>query len=255
MTNDKCEFQKMVHDFHLGIGQEYNQELRIKLIQEEAEEFIDAVTDRDVIEAIDALCDILYVVYGTADVLDIALDTSEAPKTKLGSKIDWALISSELRDFTSCVGGVVTEIRADHKALAVKNSLEELANGCWKAGAAALGVDLRPFLMEVHRTNMHKLTGPKREDGKQLKPPGWKPPRIGAMYDRLQQGRTPQCNDNCEAKQIKHSRRLSDLYYQKFLQTHPDGGFSCMYCGGLIVEIMDESPDLYHLKSDAKNDV
>jgi predicted HAD superfamily Cof-like phosphohydrolase len=37
-------------------------------------------------------------------------------------------------------------------------------------------VDLAPHFEEVHRANMTKLAGPKREDGKQLKPEGWQPP-------------------------------------------------------------------------------
>ena len=47
--------------------------------------------------------------------------------------------------------------------------------------AVALGVDLEPFFKEVHRTNMAKQGGPRREDGKQLKPPGWQPPRLAEL--------------------------------------------------------------------------
>lgn len=230
MMNNKCEFQDMVHDFHIGIGQKFNAELRISLIQEEAGEFIDAVNDKDVIEAIDALCDLLYVTYGTADSLDFVLDTTKglaAVKEKC-IDVNWSKLSSELRDFTSCVGDVVTEIRTDNKSQAVKTRLEDLANGCWKAGALALGVDLRPFFLEVHRTNMHKLTGPKREDGKQLKPEGWKPPRIRAMYDRLQQGNDPHCDESCNKKHLG----CPSIYR---LAPHPDGGYSCVDCGGLEV--------------------
>ena len=37
----------------------------------------------------------------------------------------------------------------------------------------ALGVDADLAFAEVHRANMHKTTGPRRADGKQLKPEGW----------------------------------------------------------------------------------
>jgi predicted HAD superfamily Cof-like phosphohydrolase len=40
------------------------------------------------------------------------------------------------------------------------------------------GVDGAGVLEEVHRANMAKLGGPKRADGKQMKPPGWQPPDI-----------------------------------------------------------------------------
>lgn len=48
------------------------------------------------------------------------------------------------------------------------------------------GVDLAPFFEEVHRSNMTKVGGPKRHDGKQLKPEGWEPPEIGrVLRDQL----------------------------------------------------------------------
>ena len=43
------------------------------------------------------------------------------------------------------------------------------------------GVDLEPFMEEVHRTNMAKVGGPVRADGKKLKPEGWTPPNIGGI--------------------------------------------------------------------------
>lgn len=40
----------------------------------------------------------------------------------------------------------------------------------------AMGIDGEAIFEIVHEANMQKLTGPVREDGKQLKPPGWQPP-------------------------------------------------------------------------------
>lgn len=40
------------------------------------------------------------------------------------------------------------------------------------------GVDGGPIADEIHRANISKVGGPIREDGKQLKPPGWTPPDI-----------------------------------------------------------------------------
>lgn len=46
-----------------------------------------------------------------------------------------------------------------------------------------MGIDLEPFWEEVHRTNMRKAPGQlTREDGKGLKPPGWIPPDLKAIY-------------------------------------------------------------------------
>ena len=43
------------------------------------------------------------------------------------------------------------------------------------------GIDLDPHFTEVQRANMMKLLGPKRADGKQLKPEGWQPPDHAAV--------------------------------------------------------------------------
>lgn len=52
------------------------------------------------------------------------------------------------------------------------------------AGAAAtMGVDLDPLFREVHRSNMAKVGGEVRADGKRLKPPGWTPPDIAGVLD------------------------------------------------------------------------
>ena len=49
-------------------------------------------------------------------------------------------------------------------------------------GAAAnYGIDPNPLWDEVHRTNMLKVGGETRADGKILKPEGWTPPRIAEL--------------------------------------------------------------------------
>lgn len=49
----------------------------------------------------------------------------------------------------------------------------------------ALGVDADAAFDEVHRANMHKVSGPKRADGKQLKPEGWQPADVAGLLERL----------------------------------------------------------------------
>lgn len=51
--------------------------------------------------------------------------------------------------------------------------------------AVEAGINLNPFFREVHRSNMLKIGGPVRADGKALKPEGWEPPRIDLILDRL----------------------------------------------------------------------
>ena len=122
--------QDMVAEFHRATGATIGDTpairddlLRIKLIHEEMQEFAEALgywpnefgdgyvykVTPDLVKAIDALADLLYVVYGAA---------------------------------------------------------------------VTFGIDLDPFLAEVHRSNMTKIGGPVREDGKRLKPDTYEPPNL-----------------------------------------------------------------------------
>ena len=46
-----------------------------------------------------------------------------------------------------------------------------------------LGLDADAIFAEVHRANLTKTTGPKRADGKQLKPEGWQPADVRAVIE------------------------------------------------------------------------
>lgn len=105
--------------FHKAVGQpigekpsfppQHRTEFRLRFLREELDELETAIDDDDLVEAVDAITDIVYVAVGMA---------------------------------VEC------------------------------------GVDLRPVWDEVQQTNMAKVGGPIREDGKQLKPEGWTPPNI-----------------------------------------------------------------------------
>lgn len=47
-----------------------------------------------------------------------------------------------------------------------------------------LGLDADAVFAEVHRANLAKASGPRRADGKQLKPPGWQPAQVRAVIER-----------------------------------------------------------------------
>ena len=75
--------QEMVAAFHREFGlvapdhldtKHFPGELRIRLIEEEAAEFAEAVRAGDVPEMVDALCDLLYVTYGAAVALGVDLE-------------------------------------------------------------------------------------------------------------------------------------------------------------------------------------
>ena len=108
--------QRMVEEFHRRFDivvadrprapDEATRALRVRLIQEEFEEFQQAMAQNDLHGMAKELADLLYVVYGSA---------------------------------VSC------------------------------------GIDMEPVFREVHRSNMSKVGGHKRADGKWVKPPTYSP--------------------------------------------------------------------------------
>ena len=73
-----------VQEFHRAFGQEVanvptlagekTEVLRMRLIEEEMDELSTALLQEDIVEVADALTDILYVVYGMADIYGITID-------------------------------------------------------------------------------------------------------------------------------------------------------------------------------------
>jgi predicted HAD superfamily Cof-like phosphohydrolase len=115
-------WQRMVREFHSKFGQPVvdkpkipgidRQFLRERLMREELDETVWAMTKDDLVEIADGLADLIYVALGTA--------------------IEY-------------------------------------------------GIDMEPVFREVHRSNMAKLPGNMRADGKVTKPEGWEPPRIAEI--------------------------------------------------------------------------
>lgn len=76
--------QQMVKEFHRKYNVHLSDKialpspatllLRSRLIVEESGEFMEAATHGDMVGMIDALCDILYVTFGTADVMGVDLE-------------------------------------------------------------------------------------------------------------------------------------------------------------------------------------
>ncbi len=50
--------------------------------------------------------------------------------------------------------------------------------------AVSLGIDMEPVFEEVHRSNMSKVGGYKREDGKWVKPPTYSPASLDEIIRR-----------------------------------------------------------------------
>lgn len=81
-----------------------------------------------------------------------------------------------------------------------KPNLSEIADGIVDSivvllgAACAFGIDIQPLWDIVHQSNLEKANGPVREDGKRLKPEGWKPPDI--LGELRKQGWSGQEDDN-----------------------------------------------------------
>jgi predicted HAD superfamily Cof-like phosphohydrolase len=52
----------------------------------------------------------------------------------------------------------------------------------------ACGVDADAVFAEVHRANLSKAGGPRRADGKILKPPGWQPADVRSVIENQMNG-------------------------------------------------------------------
>ncbi len=49
--------------------------------------------------------------------------------------------------------------------------------------AVSYGIDMKPVFQEVHRSNLSKIGGHKRADGKWVKPPTYSPARLEPILD------------------------------------------------------------------------
>ena len=117
------KMQQQVREFHIEMDLWYKdfpwmldieaKKRRVALIAEELAELKSALLVNDMIEAVDAVADLLYVVFGIA---------------------------------------------------------------------VELGVDIEPFFDEVHRSNMTKVGGHKREDGKWMKPHTYEPANLRKVW-------------------------------------------------------------------------
>ncbi len=86
------------------------------------------------------------------------------------------LIAEELAELDRAV--------ADADLVEVADALADLLYVVYGT-AVSFGIDIRPIFEEVHRSNVAKAGGAKREDGKVLKPDGWQPPRIAPLLDGM----------------------------------------------------------------------
>ena len=103
-----------------------------------------------------------------------------------------AIPPAEIADFRlEFIAEELAELReavANNDLVKVADGLGDLLYVVYGAGLA-FGIDLEPVFTEIHRSNMTKLGGPVRDDGKLLKPVWYEPPQLGPVL--AAQGWTP----------------------------------------------------------------
>ena len=86
-----------------------------------------------------------------------------------------ALIDEEYAEVKAAIAALRTQGSASATDLTdLASELVDLLYVTYGA-LSAIGVPTEQIFGAIHDANMLKLTGPKREDGKQLKPEGWQP--------------------------------------------------------------------------------
>jgi len=98
------------------------------------------------------------------------------------------LINEECQEVADALENCLEQGEAGIPALA-----HELADLLYVTYGAfwALGVDPDPVFTAVHEANMRKVSGPRRADGKILKPAGWEPADVTAVINQLKDQDSP----------------------------------------------------------------
>ena len=99
-------------------------------------------------------------------------------------KLRETLISEEYKETMEALEELKNSDNKDEQLASFMHELADLLYVCYGT-FVDFGVDADKVFAEIHRVNMLKLTGPKRADGKQLKPEGWQPANIQAVIDKL----------------------------------------------------------------------
>lgn len=178
MTTCNLTGYEQVGEFHEVFGHPLNKEIdknifdtnfklvdfRLNLIEEEMNEFIDACKKQDKIEAIDAIADTLYVVYGACHVFGINYDEIKTVPELIYEIFEPTNIftdrSSDLNDETTKFTEIVKELRHvcenDKDMTLVAKYLDKIVKQCYTL-ASLFSVDIDKCFAEVHRSNMTKV--------------------------------------------------------------------------------------------------
>ena len=99
------------------------------------------------------------------------------------------LIAEEYEEVTAVYHQITTALQAGEEldpVAALSPLAHELADLLYVVYGAieSFGIDADAVFQEVHRANLQKAGGPRREDGKILKPPGWQPADVKSIIEK-----------------------------------------------------------------------
>ncbi len=103
------------------------------------------------------------------ETFDIAVETVPRVPDEATRSLRVRLIQEEFDELQEALG--------QRDAAAVAKELADLLYVVYGT-AVSCGIDMEPVFREVHRSNMSKIGGHKRADGKWVKPPTYSPARI-----------------------------------------------------------------------------
>ncbi|RMG91419.1 MAG: hypothetical protein D6706_18240 [Chloroflexi bacterium] len=89
----------------------------------------------------------------------------------------------EVMDALSVLETAETDVARDQALVMLAHELADLLYVTYGT-MVACGIDADAVFAEVHRANMAKLSGPRRADGKLLKPPDWQPADVAGVLAR-----------------------------------------------------------------------
>lgn len=105
---------------------------------------------------------------------EIMVGTAPAVPDEATRQLRFRLIQEEFDELREAL---------DHKDVAaVAKELADLLYVVYGT-AVSCGIDMEPVFREVHRSNMSKVGGHKRADGKWVKPAGYSPAELGPILD------------------------------------------------------------------------
>lgn len=184
-----ADMYQAVRDFHrkmhLPLDVPYSKDLlavkRLRLMYEEFGELVVALDTNNIIEAADAICDLLYVVAGTAASFGLRFyseDFSSWPKVK---EVPKTLGADSKVFFITSIGwdlGQISSAMGVPDVMFLRVKLHALVNTCLSL-ASAMNLPIAALYAEVHRSNMSKT--PLDEHMKGGKGGSYTPPNLEAI--------------------------------------------------------------------------